>query len=579
MIDESQQAAELPKSKGEAKAPFDAPRTYPLFDEKNQLMVGLGGQKLPDDEQRFNDPKVLWCAYSKDRGKTWSEPRFLAALVRDGAIRDVEVKKGRGEELTAIVQDEQGRRFEIKFKEYDLRRLATMNDLLAAPPGRFVLKSVPLDNKDLYLQSETLCVGRDISIDLSHPPAGYKLRKDLGLLVQDTMEGQVVHTAQSKQGTLYETRAVVTPKGDYLVLIPDGSHGNSVRKNANILTAYRSSDQGRTWQGPAFPFGEGKHLGVLPVVPKGGQRIFVYESLRDLEVDGKVRERTFGFRSSDDDGLTWTAPQILRLEDGSLFGGVGVIPIRGSETEAGTLMAGFHHSRVLRGELTGDQRKWTLTTLEEKAEPNTPADIFSLDELQVLGLSGPRAVAIGRTNEGHLWEMRSGDDGRTWGGKKSTSLVHPDAPPMVYRLSDGKTLIALHHNRAVMRSVYEQIHSEWATKPAPTAEEIAVRKKNLNSVSDWVSRAEIWFSLSKDEGQTWSEPRFMFANVLAETLDDPNPNYQCSYVDLFTDKGNVHLIFPHRWQRVIHLTFPENKLDTFLTREQLAREVSNPPTP
>ncbi len=38
---------------------------------------------------------------------------------------------------------------------------------------------------------------------------------------------------------------------------------------------------------------------------------------------------------------------------------------------------------------------------------------------------------------------------------------------MVYRLSDGKTLIALHHNRAVMRSVYEPIHSQWATMPAP----------------------------------------------------------------------------------------------------------------
>ncbi len=70
----------------------------------------------------------------------------------------------------------------------------------------------------------------------------------------------------------------------------------------------------------------------------------------------------------------------------------------------------------------------------------------------------------------------------------------------------------------------------------------------------------------------------MFANVLAETLDGPNPNYQCSYVDLFTDRGNIHLIFPHRWQRVIHLVFPENKLDSFRTREQLANEISSRPS-
>ncbi len=292
MIDESQQASELPKSGEKSPLLLMSRGSIRSLTKRTVSMIGLGGQKLPGGDQPFDDPEVLWCAYSKDGGQTWSEPRFLAASVFEEAIRDVEMKKGKGEDLVVTVEIANGRRFEIRLKEYDLRRLATMDDLLKAPEGRLVIKSVPPDNKDLYLQSESLCIGRDISFPLSQPPAGYKLRKDLGLLVQDSMEGQVVHTAQSKQGTLYETRAVVTPKGDYMIFIPDGSHGNSTRPNANILTSYRSSDQGKTWQGPAFPLGKGSISGCCPSLPKGSQRIFVYESLRDVEVEGKTRERT-----------------------------------------------------------------------------------------------------------------------------------------------------------------------------------------------------------------------------------------------------------------------------------------------
>jgi hypothetical protein len=105
--------------------------------------------------------------------------------------------------------------------------------------------------------------------------------------------------------------------------------------------------------------------------------------------------------------------------------------------------------------------------------------------------------------------------------------------------------------------------------PAPTAEEIAQRNQHPSSLKDWVSRAEVWFSLSHDGGQTWSESRLLFANALAATLDAANPDYQCSYVDLFVDKGAVHLIIPHRWQRIVHLSFPEDRLQDFLTRDQL----------
>ena len=37
-----------------------------------------------------------------------------------------------------------------------------------------------------------------------------------------------------------------------------------------------------------------------------------------------------------------------------------------------------------------------------------------------------------------IWESRSMDDGKTWADPKPSALVHPDAPPMVFHLSDDK---------------------------------------------------------------------------------------------------------------------------------------------
>ena len=95
--------------------------------------------------------------------------------------------------------------------------------------------------------------------------------------------------------------------------------------------------------------------------------------------------------------------------------------------------------------------------------------------------------------------------------------------------------------------------------------------EHRHSLKDWVSRAEIWLSLSDDGGRDWSEPRLLLANAFAETLDASNPNYQCSYIDLFVDAGRVHLVMPHRWQRVVYLSFDVDNLGAFKTQRELAR--------
>lgn len=119
---------------------------------------------------------------------------------------------------------------------------------------------------------------------------------------------------------------------------------------------------------------------------------------------------------------------------------------------------------------------------------------------------------------------------------------------MLTHLSDGKTLLALHHNRYSDRNYVG----------------LGGRPEVMKD------RSEIWTSLSSDGGRTWSPPRFLFANALGETLESAFRNYQCSYIDLFVDDNRLHLFVPHRWRQVLHLTLDEADLEKLPTQETLA---------
>jgi hypothetical protein len=123
---------------------------------------------------------------------------------------------------------------------------------------------------------------------------------------------------------------------------------------------------------------------------------------------------------------------------------------------------------------------------------------------------------------------------------------------MLCHLADGETLVALHHNRhSVSFDMYKGLG------------------RNPEAFRD---RSEIWVSTSIDGGRTWSRPRFVFANALAETLANDFRNYQCSYIDIFADGDQLHLFVPHRWRQVLHLQFSERDLERFPTGEELTRQ-------
>lgn len=555
----------------------------PAVAKEFEVAFGLGGTPAPDGRMPFCAPNVLWGSHSKDGGRTWGPARFIAALAQDGtAISGLNVTRLPAKKLEISFLNGCGRRVRLVWRPDNVRSFATAEDIRRAPEGRFVLKSAARDEENPWRMRDDVCVGGDLVFSEKAMPPEYGFDADTGLLKHRAIAARVVHTAQSPEGTLYETRIARVPCGDFLIFIPDGMHGNTKNPTGNALRAYRSADEGRTWQGEGLPFGEGRHFGVLPFAARMGdtERLFVFESHREAEMDGRLFTRAFGGRHSDDGGRTFSEKEIFRMKDGRPFGGVGVIPISQSETKNGTLLVGFHHAKILRA--TRDQvaksYAWEVTgPAETQSTDLFDPTLASMNELQVVsdaktGLS----QAFARTCGGRIWRMEGSNDGRAWGAPAPTPLTHPDAPPMFCRLSDGETLLALHHNRAVLRTVCEPMHSQWYAMPMPGKEQIARAERYPQSMNDWVSRSEIWCSLSKDGGKTWGEPRFLFANALQETLEDPNPNYQLSYVDAFAKDGVIHMVVPQRWARVLYLRLNESDLARIPTREAVRKTVSQP---
>ncbi|MHC4562985.1 MAG: sialidase family protein [Planctomycetota bacterium] len=398
-----------------------------------------------------------------------------------------------------------------------------------------------------------------IAIRPEQAPRHLQTLRDLGIVCADGISGQIIHRARWPEQGLYEARATRTPRGDYLVMFPDGGHYGQSDAKVNDMLAYRSSDNGQTWQGPtiAFDIDYDQH-GFVPLIPRGTEQIYAFgtQPIPGLYTrENGLHENTpIGYRFSEDDGHTWSDVHLIRPENDPDFKGMSVM--RMCETDAGTWLIGSHEADwsynplmtrqyLLRSEDRG--QSWQLLPARRHGGWCV-MDYGRMDEGRPITLGNGEVYCMFRTPAGRLWQSRSCDDGTTWSDPQPTPLVHPDAPPMLFMLSDGKTLAAFHHNRYSAASDFDDLGDTLVT---------------------FLDRAEIWVSLSRDHGHTWGPPRFVLANALVPTFDKAFRNYQCSYLDMFTDAGNVHLFVPHRWERVLHLRLPEEHLRMLPRREEL----------
>ncbi len=145
-------------------------------------------------------------------------------------------------------------------------------------------------------------------------PAGLVVREVLGLVTVQELDDQVVHRTKTR---ILETRATITPNGDYLLMFPEGDHyAKSKGEKMNTMLAYRSSDRGSTWQGPsvAFDIPYSQH-GFIPFIPHGSKRIYAFGTQpipgKWTWENGQRENSPIGYRWSDDDGHSWSDVKLI----------------------------------------------------------------------------------------------------------------------------------------------------------------------------------------------------------------------------------------------------------------------------
>lgn len=393
-------------------------------------------------------------------------------------------------------------------------------------------------------------------------PSSLRLLPDLGLVVAAPVAGQHIHTARTE---VYESRATITPAGDFLLMSPDGGHYNGTTKKLNDLVAYRSRDHGRTWEGPTVPIKIDYNLhGFIPLIPRGTKRLYNFGTQPligryDPKDPSKRENAPIGYRWSDDDGFTWSEVQLISPTNDPEFTGMSVV--RMCETDTGVWLIGAHEGDWSKKPLQTRQyilrsadrgKTWTVAPGARPGGWQCPG-FGRMDETTMVCLGGNEVFALSRTPEGHLWQVRSHDSGLTWEGPTATTLVHPDAPAMLFQLPDRKTLMVLHHNRS-------------SADKLPMAE-----RAHLGADHPGMrDRAQVWVSLSRDGGRSWESPRFLTANALRPYEKNPFFNNACSYFDAIFDQGEIHFFFSHRWKHVLHLTMKEADLTKLPTERELA---------
>ncbi len=270
-------------------------------------------------------------------------------------------------------------------------------------------------------------------------------------------------------------------EGDVVVL-GDGSllaawtefYGGARDDSAARISAKRSTDGGRTW---GQPFTLRNNTGKQNVMSasflrlaSGELLLFYLEKHSRSDLDGIVVR-------SDDDGKTWSEPILITPEDGYFV----MNNARVIQLSSGRIVAPFAYSPEVwkagnvfktvcyfsddhgktwsrgKGECSAPKRGAMEPGLIEKADGTV---------LQTI-----------RTQMGTQWFAESKDGCDTWSEAKPWTVVSPEAPATLAKLPGDRGWLVIHN---------------------PTLD----AKDSHNGV-----RTPLVAAVSKDEGQTWSEPK------------------------------------------------------------------------
>lgn len=160
--------------------------------------------------------------------------------------------------------------------------------------------------------------------------------------------------------------------------------------------------------------------------------------------------------TSTDGGLTWSDPRRLPEQ---IDGPVKNKPI---QLDNGDILCGSsteHDGWRVHFERTSDYgRTW------QRTEPVNDGKQFGAIQPSILELGGAKLLAVGRTQQGKIFQTASSDLGKTWQLMTATSLPNPNSGTDALTLKDGRHLIVYNHTgkgRSPLNLALSQDGMQW----------------------------------------------------------------------------------------------------------------------
>ena len=248
------------------------------------------------------------------------------------------------------------------------------------------------------------------------------------------------------------------------------------------------------------------------VQPKGGPTLLFYKV-------GPSPQAWWGMlTTSADGGKTWAQPR--RLPEGILG------PVKNKPVQLGDGSLLCPTSEEVKPNTREDKEKWMVHfertrdfgATWERTEALHDGKQIQAIQPSILLLGGDKLLAIGRSRQERVFEIRSEDGGRTWGEMQLGALPNNNSGTDALTLADGRHLI-----------VYNHVGGEpgkWGGKRTP-----------LN------------VSVSKD-AQTWSA---------ALVLENEPGEYSYPAI-IQTKNGLVHITYTWKRKKVKHVVLDPAKL-------------------
>ncbi len=165
--------------------------------------------------------------------------------------------------------------------------------------------------------------------------------------------------------------------------------------------------------------------------PKGGPLLLFYKV-------GPSPSKWWGMlRDSTDGGRTWSDAR--RLPDG-ILGPIKNKPVQLANGDILSPTSSEHDGwRVHFERSTDGGATWM------KTEAVNDGRSIGAIQPSILFVGGEKLLALGRTKQAHIFQIASGDGGKTWGGMSLTELPNPNSGTDAVTLKDGRHLLVYNH--------------------------------------------------------------------------------------------------------------------------------------